>query len=261
VSPSRESAPEAPRAVAAACAVALFAALSACGNLTSGGYGDLEVLVASDTVPTAERSAPTAAGVLATGAIPGAPVEPAPSGNGVQLPLAATPIDASASSSAALAPALSALERQLSNGSMLLEGTLTLRVQVFVLSRADATPIEVTDGVQQVVMPLSGGTPVVLARKSLPAGSYAVIRTVFLHVEALVESGLVVDGVAIRGPVRVDLGSRLVVDTPLALTIEEDIPARISVNLHTTRWIRLLTVDRRVRAEDFEGEVRVGRQP
>jgi hypothetical protein len=137
---------------------------------------------------------------------------------------------------------------------------LTLSIQVYALSRPGVA-IEVTDGIQQLVMPLSGGEPLVLARKSLPAGVYSGIRTVFLHVEAMVEGGLIVDGVAIRGPVRVELGNRLVVDTPVALTIEEGVPARISVNLHTNRWIRLLNLDRRVRAEDFQGEVKVGRQP
>jgi hypothetical protein len=212
-----------PSAVCTVWAAALL--LGGCGNLTSGGFGDLEVLVASDSVAAAEPSPSASTLQLLTADVPGAGRQPA-------------------------------------NGGEPLDGTLTLRVQVFALARADAA-IEVTDGIQEVVMPLSGGSPVVLARKSLPAGPYAVIRTVFLHVEAVVEGGLVVDGVAIRGPVQVDLGqgSRLVVDTPIALTIDESVPARIGVNLHTARWIRLLTQDRRVRAEDFQGEVRIGRQP
>jgi hypothetical protein len=231
------------RAVAAVVILGHAALIGGCGNLTSGGYGDLEVLVASDSVASA-GSQPT----------------PAPAAHAA-APLAPAPAPASAPH--AVHPALAwvpAAGGQRSSGAALLDGTLTLRVQVFALSRPGVA-YEVTDGVQEVVMPLSGGSPVLLARKSIPAGTYSGIRTVFLHVEAMVEAGLIVDGVAIRGPVRVDLGSRLVVDSPVALTIEEAFPARVSVNLHTNRWIRLLTVDRRVRSEDFEGEVKVGRQP
>ena len=248
----RSCAPKAARRAAVLSGGVVALLLGGCGNLTSGGYGDLEVLVASDTVSTTEsRSAPAAASVA-----PVFTLSPGYSSGAFVSAVAAPP-----AVSAEVPPDILGPDRQRSSLSMLLEGTLTLRVQVFALPRADATPIEVTDGVQQVVMPLSGGAPVLLARKSLAEGSYSVIRTVFLHVEALVEGGLVVNGVAIRGPVRVDLGSRLVVDTPVDLTIEEDVPARISVNLHTTRWIRLLNLDRRVNAEDFQAEVRVGRQP
>jgi hypothetical protein len=140
----------------------------------------------------------------------------------------------------------------------MVDGTITLRLQVFALTRA-GDPVEVTSGVQELVMPLAFSAPFVLARKELPAGTYATIRTVFASVVAQVEGGLVVDGVPIRGPVTVDLGSegRIVVDTPIDLRIEEDLEARIKVDLHTTRWIRLLNSQRRVQTEDFRREVRV----
>ena len=193
--------------------VALLAwSMGACGDLTSGGFGDLEVIVATDSVPTA---------------------------------LAAPPV------------ALSQLPTRVGSEQQMVDGTLTLRIQVFAVARTGA--VEVTNGVQELVMPLSASAPFLLVRKELPAGSYASIRTVFLSVVAQVEGGLIIDGVPIRGPVTVDLGSdaRIVVDTPIDLRIEDGFASRIKVDLHTTRWIRLLNAQRRVRPEDFQREVTV----
>ena len=198
-----------------ALAAVLASLTGACGNLTSGGFGDLEVIVATDSVPaTASLSAPP--------------------------------------------PALSLVPSRVGAQQQMVDGTLTIRVQVFALTRSGAS-VEVTNGVQELVMPLSGSAPFVLVRKELPAGAYSAIRTVFASVVAQVEGGLVIDGVPIRGPVTVDLGSegRIVVDTPIDLRIEEDIEARIKVDLHTTRWIRLLNQQRRVQSEDFRREVQV----
>jgi hypothetical protein len=205
---------------------------SACGNLTSGGFGDLEVLVATDSVPILRTEQGTQS------------VVPGP-------------------------------ERQASYQSQL-EGTLTMRIQVFAFLAPSAMErlvlagdaargewIEVTSGVREIVLPLSDAASGILTRKELPAGRYTAVRTIFLHVEALVEGGLVVDGVPIRGPVRVDLGGdrRIVVEAPIELDIVNRAEARISVNLHTNRWIRLLNAQRQVQSQDFAGQVRVGRQP
>ena len=201
--------------VAKVSAVALLAWLAgACGNLTSGGFGEVEVVVATDSVSAAAMQAPAAAGF--------------PTGR----------------------PA----SRQV------VDGTLTMRVQVFAVSRSGRA-LEVTSGVQELVMPLSSVAPFLLARRDLPEGSYASVRTVFLSVVAEVESGLVVDGVPIRGPVTVELGpsGRIMVETPLDLTVSENTPAQVKVDLHTTRWLRLLNQQRRVQPEDFQREVQVRR--
>jgi hypothetical protein len=212
-------------------AASLFAA--GCGNLTSGGFGELEVLVAADSVAFGA----TDLSVSSTGAVGGgaASVVPLPPERGRPAPL---------------------VQSQL-------EGTLNMRIMVFAFLRPD-TWIEVTTGPREIVMPLSGGAPAILARKELPTGRYTAIRTVFLHVEAVVTSGLTdQNGQPVRGPVRVELGpdARLVVDTPLELTVEEGRPARIKVDLHAHRWIRLLNAQRQVQSSDFVGNVRVGRQP
>ena len=188
----------------------------ACGNLTSGGFGDLEVVVATDSVPTTTLQAPPAS--------------------------------------------LMSLVPQRSGAQQLVEGTLTMRIQVFAVARSGSM-IEVTNGVQELMMPLATSAPFLLVRKELPEGSYTSIRTVFLSVVAQVEGGLVVDGVPIRGPVTVELGpgGRILVETPLDLTITEGSLARIKVDLHTTRWLRLLNQQRRVQPEDFQREVQVRR--
>lgn len=201
--------------------------LGGCGNLTSGGLGDVEVIVAVDSVP---------------------------SGDFVSGQLADLGVLPSHSSGFARAPQVPPEPVQ---------GTLTVRVQVYV-RRGSARWIEVTDGVQEVEMPLVGGDPVTLAEKAVPTGPYAAMRTVFRRVEADVQSGLVVDGVAVTGPILVDLGTEesLVVDRPVELEVSEGTRSSLAVDLHTTRWLRLLDRDRkRVRQEDFEGEVALRRRP
>jgi hypothetical protein len=196
------------------CLGALFVGalvLGGCGNLTSGGLGDVEVIVAADSVPSGDFLAASA---------PQVPPEP-------------------------------------------IQGTLTVRVQVYV-RRGPTRWIEVTDGVQEIEMPLAGGEPMTLAEKGIPAGPYAAVRTVFRRVEADVESGLQVDGVAVTGPVLVDLGAeeRLAVDRSVELDVTEGVVSSIAVDLHATRWLRLLDRDRKqVRPEDFEGELALRRRP
>jgi hypothetical protein len=201
-------------------ALAAAAIAAGCGNLTSGGFGGLEVLVAADSVVLSSAEYATAA------------VVPVPGRSSDQT-------------------------------TSQLEGRLVMRIMVFAMSGRDDF-VEVTSGVREIVLPLSGGAPSILTRKELPAGRYLAIRTVFLQVEAVVESGLVdPDGQPVRGAVRVELGpdARLVVDTPIDLTISEGRDARIKVDLHTQRWIRLLNAQRQVQSSDFVGQLRVGRQP
>jgi hypothetical protein len=201
--------------------------LGGCGNLTSGGLGDVEVIVAVDSVP---------------------------SGDFVSGQLADEGVFPSHSSSFARAPQVPPEP---------IRGTLTVRVQVYV-RRGSARWIEVTDGVQEVEMPLVGGDPVALAEKNVPTGPYTAVRTVFRRVEADVQSGLEVDGVAVTGPIPVDLGAEdhLVVDRPIELEVSEGARSSLAMDLHATRWLRLLDRDRKqVRQEDFEGEVALRRRP
>lgn len=213
--------------------------LGGCGNLTSGGLGDVEVIVAVDSVPAGDLLSQTA-------------------GGGAALAFAGEDGFGSAAEFGAgdrvRAPQVPPEP---------IEGTLTVRIQVYVL-RSPLRWVEVTDGVQEVEMPLAGAVPVTLAQKSIPAGPYVSVRTVFRRVEADVERGLEVDGVAVTGPVPVDLGpqDRLVVERPVALDVTEGLTSSLAVDLHTMRWLRLLDRDRkRVSQEDFTGQLDLRRRP
>lgn len=191
----------------------LLATLVGCGDLTSGGVGDLDVVVAADSV-----SLSTAAGS-------------------------------------------SGPSRQI--GPAELAGTLTLGIQVFVL-HPPGRWVEVTDGPQEVVMDLESVEPVTLARATVAAGRYRGVRTVFRRVEANVVRGLIVDGQPVIGLVRVQLGDggALVVDDPTEVEVPVGGEASLLVDLHTTRWLRLLNLElRQVTASDFQGQVRLRPKP
>jgi hypothetical protein len=144
-----------------------------------------------------------------------------------------------------------------------LAGTLTLSIQVFLL-HPPARWVEVTDGPQQVVMDLESAEPVVLARATLAAGRYRGVRTVFRRVEANVVRGLIVDGQPVTGLVRVQLGDggALVVDDPTEVDVPAGGETSLLVDLHTTRWLRLLNLElRQVAASDFQGQLRLRPKP
>lgn len=188
---------------------------SACGDLTAGGVGDVEVLVSSDSIA----------------------VESAFLGSG---------------------PARQALP-----DASAVVGTLQVRIQVFVL-RPPGRWIQVTDGIEEVVLDLGEPEASTLARSSLPAGSYVAVRTVFYRVRADVRGGLEVDGEPVTGEVDVDLGvaDRLEVFRPVELTVSEGEITELGVDLHATRWLRRLDRDlRRVPAGDFENELALRPRP
>ena len=219
-------------AVALAAAVA---ALAGCGDLTSGGVGDLDVIVAADSVPVSTAAgsseAPTLAGETGAQSDEGGP-------------------------SRASVPS-----RQVSPPEI--EGTLTLGIQVFVL-HPPVRWVEVTDGPQEVVMELGSPTPLVLAHATVPAGRYRGVRTVFRRVEADVVGGLIVNGQPVTGIVRVRLGDGgiLVVDDPAEVDVPIGGEASLLVDLHTTRWLRLLNLElRQVAASDFQGQLRLRPRP
>jgi len=120
--------------------------------------------------------------------------------------------------------------------------------------------VELTDGVQEVTVSLSDPEPVELARRSIPAGSYDAVRTFFGRIEANIESGLVIEGIDIRGTVPVDLGS-LGTFSVLTLTgfeVFERLPTVVAIEMQSQVWLRLVdAVLRRVDVEDFRRVLRV----
>ncbi len=190
--------------------------LIGCGDLTSGGVGELEVIVAADSVPVAASAATS---------------QMAYASFGMQAPPDSPDI----------------------------QGALTLRIQVFVL-RAPAQWIEVTDGVQEVVLEIGDPESETIARKSLPAGPYRAVRTLFRRVEANIRSGLEVDGEPIVGRIPVDLGlsDRLQVERILGLDVVDRDLSELVIDLHAERWLRRLDRDRRtVSQEHFQDELKL----
>ncbi len=192
--------------------------LMGCGDLTSGGIGEVEVVMAADSVPV----------------------------NGLAL-----------SPPAQMAGVV--WGEQVPPDSPRIEGTLTIRVQVFVF-RAPGRWIEVTEGPQDVVLPLGEPQTATIARKSLPAGPYRAARTLFRRVEANIRSGLVVDGEPITGRILVDLGlqDRIQIDTDIGLDVVERGVSELVVDLHAERWLRRLNAElRQVSGDHFTDEFRL----
>jgi hypothetical protein len=208
---------------------AVLVVVAGCGDLTSGGVGDLDVVVAADSVPIDATGVPSA---------PRLPEAPSSPGDLQDRPSRQT-------------------------GPSDLAGTLTLSIQVFVL-HPPYRMVEVTDGPQMVVLDLESTEPMTLASATVPAGRYRGVRTVFRRVEANVVRGLVVDGQPVTGLVRVQLGSggALVVDDPTEVEVPAGGEASLLVDLHTTRWLRLLNLElRQVAASDFQNQVRLRPRP
>ena len=152
---------------------------------------------------------------------------------------------------------------QVPTDSPRIEGTLTIRLQVFVV-RQPSRVIEVMDGTQEVTLSLGDPQAVTIARRDLPAGPYHAVRTVFRRVEADVVRGLEFDGVPVTGRIPVELGplDRLQIQRALGLDVVEEGGSEVVVNLHAARWLRRLDRDQRlVHSDDFEGELAVRHRP
>jgi hypothetical protein len=189
--------------------VVLGLLLSGCGNVTSGGFGDVEVLVSSDEVADIQETA------------------------------------ASALYSQLGAPAKSSHTDSI-------VGTLTLRLRSFA-RRGVGDFVELTDGVQEVTLPLNDPQAVEVARRAVPTGRYDAVRTFFGRIEANIESGLVIDGEPVEGTVSVELaGEGFSTVTYTGFDVWENSPTVIAVDLQSRLWLRLTNaVLNRVDLEDF----------
>ena len=195
--------------------LAFVLVLAGCGNVTSGGFGDVEVLVSSDEVEDVQATA------------------------------------ASALYSQLGAPAGSSHADDI-------VGTLTVRLRSFA-RRGVGDFVELTDGVQEVTLPLGDPVAVEIARRAVPAGRYDAVRTFFGRVEANIESGLVIDGVPIEGTVSVDLGGEgFSMVTYTGFDVWEDGPTVVAIDMQSRLWLRLANaVLGRVDLEDFRRIFRV----
>lgn len=206
------------RGLVAGLALWCLGAAGACGNVTSGGFGDAEVVMSSGEVEDPQGTAASAH--LADGEGP--------------LPTS-----------------------HLSG----LSGTMTVRVRTYARSGAGDF-VELTDGIQELTLPLDDPEPVGIASRSLPAGRYNAVRTVFEKVEADVLGGLVVGELPITGTVRVDLGDAgsLGVVTETGFDVAEGVATMIVLEMRSAAWLPLAEADGTlwlVDAADFRSAFRV----
>ncbi len=189
----------------------LLPGLFGCGELTSGGIGEVEVVLAADSI--AMMGLLREAGIAADAA----------------------------------------------GGTI--EGTLTARVRSYIGGDVRGEWRELTDGPEEITLPLEGGEIRVLARRELAPGSYVGVRTIFGRVEANVVRGLTVDGEPIIGTVQVNLGPDgliEVLDPNLLVEVGTDRTTEVAIEMHSRIWLRLLDrATRRVDPQDFRGVVRV----
>ncbi len=217
--------------------------LTGCGDVTSGGVGEIEVLLVADSLPAATPSA-DAASPASPGPSSGTSAAPAPSGAvGVHI-------------FGRLNPAMDSLR---------LEGTLTAQVRSFIRRERSNDWIEITDGPQEVVLALEGEEQRIVAQGTVPAGRYVGARTIFGRIEAEVIRGLRVDGEPIVGKIPVLLGpaGRIdVVEPSLFLDIAEGGSVSLAIEMNSRIWLRLTDrPERNVGEGDFRGAVRIRVHP
>jgi hypothetical protein len=219
-------------------ALLILLLLSGCGDLTSGGYGDVDVSVVSDPIPVG-------AGSALLGGMP---------------TLDSAPDPAAFSTDRSGAPNVGGLERsnQLSDAGSAAEGSVRLRMRVF-LRRGTRAWIEVTPGLRELAVSLHDGEEELLATTRLPAGRYDAVKVDFRLVEAEVERGLVIQGDTLRGPIAVAIPAEgITVIFPQRVDVSSDARTSILRQIRAQEWLRKANrVGRTVTREDFEAEVRL----
>lgn len=195
------------------CLAALVLLAGACGNLTSGGFGEVEVVLTSQALDEVENTVAHALGPAfasdAGGAHPVTPnlLSPAPPG---------------------------------------LEGTLVVRLRSFALNGAGER-VELTDGLQEVTLSLRDPAPVELARRDLPDGEYRGIRTVLERIEAQVVRGLDVGGSPVTGTIVVEMGpsGALEILTEAPFRVRSGEGTQVALEMRSEVWLRLADAARR----------------
>jgi len=206
--------------VLVALAISAFVSGS-CGDLTSGGFGSVEVEVIADSVRNERAQTPLSS------------FEPAPGG------------EVARSRAQAEERAREGATRRLDP----IVGSLTLRARVEIRQRTGEW-LEVTGGPQEVALSLDGSGTAIIARNTLPTGDYDRARVEFGRVEAEVIRGLRVNGDTISGKIPVERagGGRILLERPIRMEVTERGRAGLLVEMRAPRW--LLRVDRLRRIVD-----------
>lgn len=191
-----------------------------CGEITSGGVGEVEVWTRADDPDPAPQATASSFPARAAAREPGRPT---------------------AASSAA-------------------EGWLIVVLRTYLQADATGEWIEITDGPRDLTLDLRGETERRAGVRLLSSGRYTRLRVVFERVEADVQGGLVVDGVPLTGVVSVDLGAggTLTVERELAVDVVRDGSLDVAINLNARVWLATASpVTRTVAAAALQGAVAV----
>jgi len=217
-------------------ALLLIFLLTGCGDLTSGGYGEVEVSVVSDPVMLA------AVGVRL---------------DALNIEELANYLVASSTNGSGRSPT-EGFERsnQLSDAQTAAEGSVSLRTRVF-LRRGARGWLEVTPGVREISVSLHEGEERQLSTTRIPAGRYDAVRVDFSFVQAEVEQGLLIQGDTVSGPISVAIPTRgLAVLFPVQVTVSSDARTSLLLEIRAQQWLRKASrAGRFVTGEDFEAEV------
>jgi hypothetical protein len=187
----------------------------ACGELTSGGVGDVEVWATADDQGTASASAPPGSGAVVPAA--GWESQGTPSAAGSRAIAAAT-------------------------------GVLTAQLRTYLRSDLTGEWIEITEGVRDLTLDLDGSSERRVGVRILDGGRYTGFRVVFQRVEANVTSGLIVAGIPIVGLVSVDLGAQgtLTVERSVLIDLEARDNVDVVLDMGASTWLPTLSPVTRV---------------
>jgi hypothetical protein len=186
------------RSFVALCAGLL--ALTACGNLTGGGFGEAAVVVSGDHEPPPPAPAMVASeGPAATSALVSGPA------------LADEPEEP--------------------------EGEVEIDMQLFLVDDLGRSTQLGGDEVR-VKVDLQGVVPEEAARRLVAAVHYSELRVIFTKIQAEVEAGLVIDGVPILGEVHVELEDvHLEVVRPIDIDLLEGETVELVLDLNAPAWL------------------------
>lgn len=187
----------------AAVGLAAASLIAGCGNLTAGGLGQIGVTVSGDA--QSPTPAMTVAGAATSVAAPSLTVETPWAAEGDEL-----------------------------------EGQLEIEFLLFLVS-ADGSSFQLGEELEARV-DLSGRSEADVVEESVPAGRYDELEIVFTSIEAQVDKGLVIDGVEVTGPIRVDLEDlTLSVPRLVDITVRDGSRVAVVIDLNSAAW--LLGVD------------------
>ena len=141
-------------------------------------------------------------------------------------------------------------------------GTVTATLQVFV-GNAGTRFVELTDGPRSVTVDIRGELEEELATRAVDVDDFTRVRLVYQQVTAVVESGLVVDGRPLTGPVRVRFGTdqARTAEQDAVFQVRDDRTSVMIIGLNAAAWLQAADeATREVDSNDFHGHVNTGRR-